>query len=337
MINDKDFYGLNDDDNNLPEDNKENVIETIDNNIKQDNNSNNEEPDVIQRLLLSKGILDPSKIKYENENGEIEERNWNDLDDDNKFNILSHNDLDEDYGLSDDEIDLINLIRSKGLTSDEFINSLKSEPIEKEQSISLDDYTDDEWYDLDLQIKFPDMSEEERQELLNHDKANDSIFSKKIELIKQEYTKLIEEKTQADLAARQEQTKREWEEYENNISEAINNFSDVGGFELTPTENDMNDIYNFIVGSDKANVRYLAKALNDPQTLVKMAWFAIKGDDMLQGIQDYYNNEIKNVAKTNYDKGLAYGLKQINPGNKLVINKNNKQNNIKGDIFGELN
>jgi hypothetical protein len=53
------------------------------------------------------------------------------------------------------------------------------------------------------------MSEEERQELLNHDKANDSIFSKKIELIKQEYTKLIEEKTQADLAAKQEQTKRE--------------------------------------------------------------------------------------------------------------------------------
>jgi hypothetical protein len=144
MIDDKDFYGLNDDDNNLSKDNKETVIETQPDNTREDNDSNDEETDIIQRLLLSKGILDPSKIKYENENGEIEERNWNDLDDDNKFNILSHNDLDEDYGLSDDEIDLINLIRSKGLTSDEFINSLKSEPIEKEQSISLDDYTDDE-------------------------------------------------------------------------------------------------------------------------------------------------------------------------------------------------
>jgi hypothetical protein len=35
--------------------------------------------DILTYLLKEKGIKDPSQIKFEGENGEIETRDWNDL------------------------------------------------------------------------------------------------------------------------------------------------------------------------------------------------------------------------------------------------------------------
>jgi hypothetical protein len=39
----------------------------------------------------------------------------------------------------------------------------------------------------------------------------------------------------------------------------------------------------------------MGKALNDPQTLVEMAFWALKGRDTLNSISDYFANEIKTV------------------------------------------
>ena len=70
-------------------------------------------------FLKSKGIDDPDKIKFENDNGEIEERSWNDLNREEQINILNTplptqqtiNYIDESNSLSEDEINLINSIR----------------------------------------------------------------------------------------------------------------------------------------------------------------------------------------------------------------------------------
>jgi hypothetical protein len=40
---------------------------------------------------------------------------------------------------------------------------------------------------------------------------------------------------------------------------------------------------------------YFGKALNDPKTLVEMAWWTLKGRDALNSISEYFMNEIKNV------------------------------------------
>jgi len=46
----------------------------------------------------------------------------------------------------------------------------------------------------------------------------------------------------------------------------------------------MNEIASFILDTDSAGVRYIAKALNDPKTLVEMAWWTLKGHDALNQI-----------------------------------------------------
>ena len=51
-----------------------------DNNTEEktdDDFQNGEEEDIISYLLKEKGIKDPSQIKFEGENGELETRDWN--------------------------------------------------------------------------------------------------------------------------------------------------------------------------------------------------------------------------------------------------------------------
>ena len=53
-----------------------------DNNTEEktdDNFQNGEDEDIISYLLREKGIKDPSQIKFEGENGELETRDWNSL------------------------------------------------------------------------------------------------------------------------------------------------------------------------------------------------------------------------------------------------------------------
>jgi len=45
----------------------------------KDDHESGEEEDILTYLLKEKGIKDPSQIKFEGENGELETRDWNDL------------------------------------------------------------------------------------------------------------------------------------------------------------------------------------------------------------------------------------------------------------------
>jgi hypothetical protein len=47
-------------------------------------------------------------------------------------------------------------------------------------------------------------------------------------------------------------------------------------------------LYQFITGFDNTGVNYFAKALSDPETVVKTAWFALHGEDVINSIEDYY-------------------------------------------------
>ena len=73
-----------------------------------DNNSSDD--DFISDYLKSKGIDDPSKIMFEDDNNQFIERSWNDLSKEEKFNILNTpltqetKDNNNNDDLSDEEI-----------------------------------------------------------------------------------------------------------------------------------------------------------------------------------------------------------------------------------------
>ena len=95
-----------------------------------DNNSSDD--DFISDYLKSKGIDDPSKIMFEDDNNQLIERSWNDLSKEEKFNILNtpltqESEDNNNSDLSDEEIELLNQIRTSNLTPSQYIQQLQGQ------------------------------------------------------------------------------------------------------------------------------------------------------------------------------------------------------------------
>jgi hypothetical protein len=84
-------------------------------------------------------------------------------------------------------------------------------------------------------------------------------------------------------------------------------------------------LYEFITGVDAAGVSHFGKVLNDPEWLVRMAWFALNGEQMINDINEYYKKEIANVRKESYNRGLQGKDKTT------VVHKNIQRNNTSKD------
>ena len=307
-----------------------------------------EEGDIITTLLKRQGIVDPEKIKFEGDDGTMEERSWDDLSFEEQINILTDNQeqpssSEPENDLDDSEIDLINAIRQSNVTPEEYLQQVKQKAIEEystqmpEPTYSVDDYTDDELFIYDMQARMPDLTEEELTQALESAKANEVVFNKQINGLRNEYKKLEENRIQQDQLIAQQQQEEEYNKYANAVWEGISNQEDIAGtFELE--EEDKQMLANFILGRDQAGISLLGKALNDPQTLIEMSWFALKGKEAIDSINEYYKEQITKARESGYAKGLEEGKKGSNskiatkPSSKKRLLNNKEQKSIT-DLF----
>ena len=72
--------------------------------------------------MKSRGIEDISKIKYEDEDGQEEEIDWDTLGSSEKLNILNQLNSGSDNDLDDSELQLINAIRGSKMSPAEYLN-----------------------------------------------------------------------------------------------------------------------------------------------------------------------------------------------------------------------
>ena len=257
----------------------------------------------LESFLKEKGITDLNNIIFEDENGEEVVRQWSTLDPEEQLSILKQSELDNNYGLEDDEIGVINTIRESGLTSEEYINYIKQQAIQEfinsntTTETSIDQYSDDELYVLDLRKRIDGLTDEEATLALEHDKANEALFTKKITALRNEYNTREEEVTRLQKEQEENEIAQQQAVFIESISDAISNFKTVGNFEVELEEEDKTYITDIIVGEDKAGVRHIAKLLNDPDKLVKMIWFATKGDEALEEISNHYKAKISEISK----------------------------------------
>ena len=290
--------------------------------------------DLIGDLLSRQGISNPEKIKFEGEDGIIKERNWDELDYNEKINILSNNSYNPETDLDDDEIDIINAIRSSKMNPKEYMEAVRSQAVNDyyvqsqqnptPQSFSVDDYTDDEIFLYDMQARMPDMTDEELIQALDTAKANEDVYQKQVNGIRNEYRQLETNKIQQEQAIAQQQQRQQYQQYANSIINAIDVQSDIAGtFELE--DEDKQQLAYAILGQDQAGISNLGKALNDPTTLVKMMWFALKGEEAIDSINEYYKDQISKARQSGYQKGLE-DARNGNTGSR-VVKKQNKLNN----------
>lgn len=286
------------------------VNDSYEQNYYEDDNQS--EDDVMYDYLMSKGV-NPESVKIETENG-LETFNFNDLSKEEQMSILqdTSNDYRDADDLTDEEVNLINQIRSNNWSIQDYNNYIAQQTYQQlanqqQQHYSVDDFSDEELFLVDLQSRIPDLTEDEAIEELSNAKENEELFTKKMKAMRADYAAREAE----DLQQQQLEQKEAYDQYMQQVSDVIlntieqNREMDLGGQVIEMSDDDMNAVASFILDSDQAGVRHIQKALNDPNAVVQMAWWLTRGMDAFRTLNDYYKNQITQVARNNYQRGLT--------------------------------
>lgn len=321
---------------NIEDDSDGYVEPSLDSNEEPAIESDTDENDLITELLRSRGIEDKTKIKFQDEDGDINEVDWESLSNQDKLNILQSSD--EDTGLDSYEIQLVNAVRRSNLTPKEYIEAVQRDAVERyiqsqsQQPVyKVDQISDDELFISDLISRTPDMTDEEALDVLERTKSNEALYDKQIKALRSEYQRLEDEQTQYASIQQQQAAQDQFNKFAEGIENSILNFTEFSGCDINMDQEDMQELYDFITGFDSAGISHFGKALNDPNLLVRMAWFALNGEQMINDINEYYKKEIANVRKESYNKGL-----QKSKDNNKVVYKQHEKKNINNEIFEDF-
>ena len=314
------------------------VVENV-NDTQEQTASNNSDDELISAVLKDQGIEDLSKIKFEDDMGNIEERPWNQLSIEEKYNILSSGNQNPDYDLDDEETQLLNSIRLSNLTPSEYIQNLSRQSIQnyiannqaQTQSFSVDQYSDDELFLTDLLTKTENITDEEALDILSKSKDNTSLYQKQINSLREEYKQAEIDQIQQQQYQQQQYQQQIYNKYSDDVINAIMNLKEVSGYDINLDDDEKSELHEFLTGFDNAGNSWLGKALNDPNTLVKLGYYALNGDRMIEEISSYYNNEIAQVRQNSYKKGYEDAKKESQ-----VVYKPIDQNVDSGDDLDDF-
>ena len=298
---------------------------------------NQSDDDFLSDFLKTRGIDDASKIKFEDDNGNIEERDWNSLSKEEKFNILN-TPLEQDNqanDLSDEEIQLLNMLRYNNMTPSQFVQSLQGQQVPTEPQYKIDDLSDDELFLLDLESRVGELSDDMAAQALTNAKQNEELFNKQIEGIRKEYKEREDYQAQQQQAEIEQQQQEAYNQFQDSVINSINQFNSIGNLDLNFDNADKEELAQFMLSRDEAGNNYLWQALQDPDILVKAAWFILNGDEALNNISDYFINQIKLVSENQYKKGFEEGRTGKNPTRPQVV-INNKQSRQSYNSINDL-
>ena len=320
-INDYDLY---DDDPIIDEGGQNTENEPIQN---QPPVNNKQEDNFVEDFLKSKGIDDSSKIMFEGDNGELIERSWDSLSNEEKFNILNTdtNLASEQNQLSEEELNFINELRANNLTPSQYLSQFTQQNSQEPQ-YQVDDLSDDEIFLLDLESRVGELTDEQAAQALANSKQDEDLFKKQVIGIRNEYKERENYQIQQQQAELEAQQQEAYNQFQDSVINSISNFNSIGNLDLNFDDSDKNELAEFMLSRDESG-NYLWQALQDPDTLTKAAWFILNGDDALNNITEYFTNQIKLVSEHQYNKGFQEGKQGITPSRPTVVINNTKSNN----------
>jgi len=280
-------------------------------------NDGDGDEDVLSSYLRSMGI-DPNNIQVDDENGNPSYSSFNSLSRTEQLDLLQSlsggsGESNNDYDLDDDEIDLINSIRRSKMSIEDFVTTIQNRAVQNyvnsgggQQYYDIDQLTDDDLFISDYKNRVPDATEDEVVAALNAAKTNPQSYERMMDGLRDTYKKQEEAIYQQRLQESEDRTKRQQQEYEGLIVDTLNGMSNMklGDLDAQLSDEDKEDIASAILDSDATGTRYLVGLINDPETLSKMVWYALKGDEAINQMQRYYKNEINNRQQAAYQKGF---------------------------------
>lgn len=295
-----DLLGVNDD-NDDEEENHGELPEATEN-----NSDVSLKDTVIDRFLRDRGIADPTKLKFENEYGHLEDVNFYELPAEEQLSIL--NGFAEETGLTEEESSVVNYMRQYNVGFQQILDNYANQKIQEYASqnpvaknYAIDDYDDDELFVADLKMKYPNFTDDELLDKLDAAKVNEDLYNKEVTELRNYYKQLED----ARIAEQEQIRQSEMQAFENNVADVLDRFnsipldpSDVNCDALAIEDADKDRIASYLFDTDANGQSQLVKDLSDPAALVELAFFRTQ-KNLLTDMANYWKNVLKDERKQN--------------------------------------
>ena len=224
--------------NDIDDFQQQDLQDTIQNPENPENPENQETDSFIASILKDRGIQDMSKIKFE-EDGEVKEVNWKDLSVEDQLNIFNSSSTQPKEELDEEEIALINAIRTNRMSPSEYIQYLQQEGInsylQNNQEVpqyQVDSMTDDELFLYDFISRIDGATEDEAKEALTQAKSNEQLFTKQMGALRAYYQQAEDNQIQQEQLEEQYRQQEEFENLSNQVVDQINALEEIKGYDL---------------------------------------------------------------------------------------------------------
>lgn len=279
-----------------------------DDDFNNDDDHQEPEQDYISRLLESRGFKNKT-IQITDENGEVSDINFDDLTDQEKFDLLNDTDKEDNSVLpSDDELQILNYLRTNNMTLEDFAKWQREQGVQEYLAnqtpiTEFDEYSDDEIIAYDFIQRFgEEMTDEEIDAEIDRLKADPDAYQKRVNLLRASYKS--EAEAQSKLYEQEEQSRNQAAEqaFINAYTNAASDINYIHGMDLD--NNDKQELLDFVLNKDAAGRTGLSKALDDPASVLKMAWYLQHGEEVYDATVDHFKKEIAKRSNENNPRVL---------------------------------
>lgn len=293
----------------------------------------------IYQFLQEHGIKDPSKIQFTNEDESVEELDFNSLTPSEQLDILR---TITDPGLTEDEINTINYLRKYNVNFNQAIDYFSEQRLKEylnehpeaahKKTYTIDDYSNDDLYLIDLKNRYPDLTDEELLSELEIAKSNEELFNKKTETLRNIFK--ANEDQAAEEQARLEQ--QQVEDLRNNLMNAAGKFNEVQldytddkSDSLVISDEDKQQMMSYILDQDSDGKSQLVRDLEDPDRLIEIAWFSVQGPQILSELTQYWKGLL--AQERNENKKLQSEIAKLGKKASTVVVSSPKTESTSGE------
>lgn len=192
----------------------------------------------------------------------------------------------------------------------------------------FDAMSDEDLYAFDILNKVgnDNITDEELDEALEAAKANETLFKKTVDGLRQQYNRLQEEQKQNIANQQQAAAQQRYQAFANVVNNQIDNFNSFAGQPIQLSNQDKDNLSEFMLALDEDGSSALGKALQDPKLLTKAAFWLLNEQELIA--------ELQKQQQDAYTRGYNAGKGDILNKSKFVFKPTKQAASKRMNLFG---
>ena len=201
----------------------------------------------------------------------------------------------------------------------DYIQTITPQINQPQDTNQFDAMSDEDLYAFDIlnKVGSDNITDEELDAAIEQAKSNDKLFKKTVEGLRADYLKREQENQERLINEQQFAQQQRYNAFANVVNGEIANFNSFGGQDLRLSNDEKDELHDFMLNLDENGVSALGKSLQNPQILTQVAFWLLNGDKVME--------EMQKQTKDAYTRGYNAGKGGANLNNgfksKLVHRK----------------